>query len=184
MAPRMTNCGERTFIRADRARGVGSAAPCQQSQGIQGILANITMWSTQQISHIRFSYLLHDSLVALLPNHEKEILAFTKPDDFGYDVYDGLLNGIEYVYLQKAKCTINICGGSNSMEDTHRIMNFIKTIGGKPLTCKVQSDELEGIEAVKYTMDKNGKITENIVENSDWWVSAPINKTETGIFRT
>ena len=111
---------------------------------------------------------LHDSLVALLPNHEKEILAFTKPDDFGYDVYDGLLDGIEYVYLQKAKCIINICGGSNSMEDTQRFMKFIKTIGGKPLTCKVQSDELEGIEAVKYTMDRNGNITENIVEDSDW----------------
>ena len=37
MAPRMTNCGERTFIRADRARGVGSAAPCQESQGVQGV---------------------------------------------------------------------------------------------------------------------------------------------------
>ena len=54
------------------------------------------------------------------------------------------------------------------MEDTQRFMYFIKTIGGKPLTCKVQSDELEGIEAVKYTMDKNGNITENIVEDSDW----------------
>ena len=111
---------------------------------------------------------LRDSLLALLPKHETEISAFTEPDNYGYDVYDGLLNGIEYVYLQKAKCIINICGGSNSMEDTQRFMNFIYSIGGKPLTCKVQSDELEGVEAVKYTMNKNGNISENIVETPDW----------------
>ena len=110
---------------------------------------------------------LEESLLAVFPEHEKQVREFMEPDSCGYDVYEGLFQGIEYVYLQKAKCIVNICGGSNSMEDTQRFMKFIHAVGGKPLTCKVQSDEIDGM--MKYTMNKKGNISEEALDyNPDW----------------
>lgn len=108
-----------------------------------------------------------ESLLNIFPKHEKEVTAFTNPDNCGYDVYGQIFALIEHVYLQKAKCVVNICGGSNSMEVTQRFMKFIHAVGGKPLTCKVQSDEIDGM--VKYTMSKKGNIVEDVVDyDPDW----------------
>ena len=109
--------------------------------------------------HVNNANDLREQLLNVFPAHKQEVNNFSAPDDCGSYVYDDLLNGIEYVSLWKAKCTMSICGGGHSYESTQRFMHFIYSVGGKPLMCKVQDDE--GGPLIKFTMDKHGNINED-----------------------